>query len=180
MKPRLQWKKEWSRLIQQGVWDVTSVREKEDVAAEARKSGKTMQFGRLHGICVEKNHELEKGHPSRKYTGRVAFLGKQVTNQFYETASFQDLGNSPATMEAARFADCVGCAPIIRVRSPMRCRHMCKLNWVVTRVGYTYYLKLNPRTDRGRSCDTPWCDWSRSFTDIQTAECSGNNIVTLA
>ena len=39
------------------------------------------------------------------------FLGNQVTNQFYESASFQDLGNSPATMEAARFADCIGCAP---------------------------------------------------------------------
>ena len=103
--------KEWSRLIQQGVLDVASVREKEDVATEARRTGKNVQFGRLHGICVEKSHELEKGHLYRKYKGRVVFLGNQVTNQFYETASFQDLGNSPATMEAARFADCVGCSP---------------------------------------------------------------------
>ena len=38
-------------------------------------------------------------------------LGNQVKNQFWEAAFFQDLGNSPATFEASRWADFYGCLP---------------------------------------------------------------------
>jgi hypothetical protein len=39
----------------------------------------------------------------------VVFLGDQVTNQYFETAAFAGLGNSPATLEGARMADFYGC-----------------------------------------------------------------------
>ena len=97
--------KEWSRLRAQGVWDVNTVRERSSVAAEARNSNKNVQFGRLHGICVEKNSELEDGHPSRKFTRRVVFLGNQVRTQNYEAAVFQDQGKASGTMEAPRGGD---------------------------------------------------------------------------
>ena len=43
--------------------------------------------------------------------GGVVFQGNQVTNQSWEAAIFQDLGSSPATMEASRVADMWGCCP---------------------------------------------------------------------
>ena len=102
---------EWARLREKSVWDNSTVREWSEVAEEARKAGKEVQFGYLFGICVEKNSELPEGHPSRKFKGRVVFQGNRVVNQNWEAAVFQDLGNAPATMEASRSADCYGCAP---------------------------------------------------------------------
>ena len=52
---------EWTRLINAKVWDTSVVREWDDVAAEAVKTGKEVQFGYLFGICVEKGSELPKG-----------------------------------------------------------------------------------------------------------------------
>ena len=43
--------------------------------------------------------------------GRVVFHGNQVTSQSWDAAIFQDLGSSPATMEASRVADMWGCCP---------------------------------------------------------------------
>jgi hypothetical protein len=68
-------------------------------------------MGYLFGICVEKNSELPAGHPSRKFKGRVVFQGNRVVDQNWQRAVFEDLGNSPATMDASRAADCYGCAP---------------------------------------------------------------------
>ena len=55
---------------------------------------------RLHG--GEKNYQLPKGSPGRKFKGRGVLLGNQVKNQHWEAAFFQDLGNSPATFQASR------------------------------------------------------------------------------
>ena len=45
----------------------------------------------------------------RKFKGRGVLLGNQVKNQSFEAAMFQDLGNSPASFEASRWADFLGC-----------------------------------------------------------------------
>jgi len=78
---------------------------------EAKREGKEVHMARIHGICVEKNYQLPKGDPKRKFKGRGVLLGNQVKNQHWEAAFFQDLGNSPATFEAARWADYYGCLP---------------------------------------------------------------------
>ena len=83
--------KEWNT-IHQKVWDMWEVREKSDVLQEARRENRTIQFGRVYGLCVEKNAELPEGHPNRKFKGRVVFLGNRVMNQDYEAATFADLG----------------------------------------------------------------------------------------
>ena len=54
-------------------------------------------------------------NPLKKRKGWVVFQGNQVTNQSWEAAIFQDLGSSPATMEASRVADMWGCCPGHRV-----------------------------------------------------------------
>ena len=98
--------KEWDRLRAKNVWDETQVEEWDDV----RKCGEA-HMGYLFCICVEKNSELPDGHASKKYKGRVVFQGNRVVNQNWEAAMFQELGSSPATLEAARACDCYGCTP---------------------------------------------------------------------
>ena len=102
-------KKEWSGLIDQGVSDLGAVREYDAVAREAKAKGEEIHMARAHGICVEKHSQLPVGDPKRKFKGRGVLLGNQVKNQSFEAAMFQDLGNSPASFEASRWADFLGC-----------------------------------------------------------------------
>ena len=95
-------KKEWDKLVDQKVWDASSVCEWRDAAAKARKDGIEAQFGHIFAICVEKNSELPKGDPHRKFKGRVVFQGNRVVNQDWLEAGFQDLGSAPAGLEASR------------------------------------------------------------------------------
>ena len=104
-------RKEWLGQRAAGVYDFSVVREYDDVVREAKRNGTEVHMARIHGICVEKNYQLPKGNPSRKFKGRGVLLGNQVKNQFWEAAFFQDLGNSPATFEASRWADFYGCLP---------------------------------------------------------------------
>ena len=104
-------RKEWLGQHAAGVYDFSVVREYDDVVREAKKNGTEVHMARIHGICVEKNYQLPKGNPSRKFKGRGVLLGNQVKNQFCEAAFFQDLGDSPATFEASRWADFYGCLP---------------------------------------------------------------------
>ena len=104
-------RKEWLGQHAAGVYDFSVVREYDDVVREAKRNGTEVHMARIHGICVEKNYQLSKGNPSRKFKGRGVLLGNQVKNQFWEAAFFQDLGNSPATFEASRWADFYGCLP---------------------------------------------------------------------
>ena len=103
--------KEWKGLHDQGVFDFSIVREYDDVTAEAKRNKAEIHMARVHGICVEKNYQLPEGDPRRKFKGRGVLLGNQVKNQHWEAAFFQDLGNSPASSEASRWADFFGCLP---------------------------------------------------------------------
>ena len=104
-------RKEWDKLIAKGVWDMATVQEWGSVAARARRCGETVHHGSLATIVVEKNSELDEGDPARVFKGRTVFLGDQVHDQNWESAVFQDIGSSPATIEASRVADCYGLAP---------------------------------------------------------------------
>ena len=103
--------KEWKGLRDQEVFDFSMVREYDDVVAEAKKNKKEVHMARVHGICVEKNYQLPESNPGRKFKGRGVLLGNQVKNQHWEAAFFQNLGNSPASFEASRWADFFGCLP---------------------------------------------------------------------
>ena len=75
---------EWLGQHKQGVYDFSIVREYDDVVAEAKREGKEVHMARVHGICVEKNYQLPKGSPGRKFKGRGVLLGNQVKNQQWE------------------------------------------------------------------------------------------------
>ena len=75
---------EWLGQHKQGVYDFSVVREYDDVVAEAKREGKEVHMARVHGICVEKNYQLPKRSPGRKFKGRGVLLGNQVKNQHWE------------------------------------------------------------------------------------------------
>ena len=109
---------EWNRLRSVkrpdgnlGVWDESQVREWGKVRAEARRNGAKVNVGLVFGIVVEKNYELDKTDKRRKYKGRAVFQGNNVKDEEGNWAIFQELGSSPATMEAARCADAYGLFP---------------------------------------------------------------------
>ena len=69
-----------------------------------------IHFGYVFCFCVEKNAELQPEH--RKHEGRAVFQGNKVVDQNWDVAMFQDLGSSPANMDASRAAaDCYGRFP---------------------------------------------------------------------
>ena len=107
---KLRYKKHPS-LTKPGCWDESKVRARADVMADARKKGKIVHFGTIFGICVEKGSELHKDDGNRKFKGRYVFRGNDVKDQNWEAAMFQELGSSPAAMEASKSADFYGCLP---------------------------------------------------------------------
>ena len=99
------------RLRTAGCWDESRVREWRDVATEAQRNGVVAHAGRIFDIVAAKNAELPKGHPGRKFKGRVVFGGNQVYDQNWEVAMIQELSSCPATLEAAKVADVYGICP---------------------------------------------------------------------
>ena len=102
---------EWQSLRDHGVWDETNPQEWEDVRKKAQKDGRKIHLGYLFGICVQKNSELPDGNPAKKYKGRVVFQGNRVVDENYEAAQFGDGGSAPATIEANKWIDAMGCLP---------------------------------------------------------------------
>ena len=62
-------------------------------------------------ICVEKGSELPIGHELRKFKGRTVFQGNNVRDENSDVALFNELGSSPATMEAGKAVDAYGAQP---------------------------------------------------------------------
>ena len=87
---------EWDKLIKKKAWDMASVREWNDVSAEAKKKGKKAHVGKVFEICVEKGSELPPNDPLRKFKGRTVFQGNNVRDENSDSALFSELGSSPA------------------------------------------------------------------------------------
>jgi hypothetical protein len=100
--------KEWNKLEKQVAWELDKVREWKSVSNEAKANNTTVHVGRVFAFLVEKGSELPKGHPERKYKGRVVFQGNNVRDQGGEYALFEELSSAPATMEAGKAVDAYG------------------------------------------------------------------------
>jgi hypothetical protein len=70
-------KDEALKLVEKGAWDPSGVREWQQVADTARKTGEKAHVGRIFGIVVEKHPELPHGHPERRFKGRLVFQGNE-------------------------------------------------------------------------------------------------------
>ena len=102
-------KAEAAGLKKLGTWNEAGVREWSDVAAEARREGRTIHVGRLFAIGTIKHSEL----PEEKqiYKGRIVFQGSNVKDQSGMQAMFQQLSSSPASMSAGKNNVSYGCLP---------------------------------------------------------------------
>ena len=103
--------KEWDKLWEKTVFDISSVAEWSLVAQKARREGRTIHMGRAFGLMVERNYELPEDDPRRKLKYRVVVQGNQVHTQNWEAAVFQGVGSAPASMDAGKGVDIVGCLP---------------------------------------------------------------------
>ena len=107
-KAKAAMQKEWDNLSNKGCWDIKSVREMDDVRAEAKRTGKTIHLSRVAGLCTEKGSELAPDDPKRKYKGRVVYLGNQVRDEKWDHALFEELTSAPSTMQAGKALDAYG------------------------------------------------------------------------
>ena len=90
-------RKEADGLEKAGTWDLESVREKLDVAAEARRSNKSVHFGQLMSIVSEKFAELKE--ELRVLKGRIVFRGDIVRDEHGAIGVFQDLSANPTSVQ---------------------------------------------------------------------------------
>ena len=91
--------KEWEKLEKMPAWQLTKVRNKNEVIAEARNEGKKVHFASLMDVCHLKNSELEPQH--QKYRGRVVLRGDIVEDDLGPYAVFTEQGSSALQMTAA-------------------------------------------------------------------------------
>ena len=93
------------------VWQVTKVRNKNEVIAEARNDGITVHFASVIDTCHLKNSELE---PRFQNKGRAVLRGDMVKDDSGSYAVFTEQDSSVSQMTAAKLMDVIsrlpGCA----------------------------------------------------------------------
>jgi hypothetical protein len=88
--------KEANGLLAKGTWDLATVREKDDVVAEARANREKTHIGSLMTICSEKFAELEEQF--RVLKGRVVYRGDSAKDEEGAAAIYQNLSASPTSI----------------------------------------------------------------------------------
>ena len=84
--------KEWEKLQQLPVWQVTKVKSRKEVFQKAQKEGRTVHFATLTDMCHLKNSELEQKF--QKHKGRVVLRGDDVMDDSGSHAVFTEQGPS--------------------------------------------------------------------------------------
>ena len=80
-----------------GVWDLNSVREYDQVAAEARRSSVKVHFGQLMSLASVKFAELAKH--LQKMKGRIIYRGDCAKDEHGAAAVYQELGANPTSVQ---------------------------------------------------------------------------------
>ena len=86
-------------------WQLTKVKNKMEVIAEARKKGNTVHYASSMDLCHLKNSELEPQF--QKYKGRVVLRGDIVEDDSGSCAVFTEQGSSVSQMTAAKVMDII-------------------------------------------------------------------------
>ena len=84
-------------------WQLTKVKNKSEVIADARNKGRTVHFASLMDLCHLKNSELEPQF--QKYKGRVVLRGVTVKDDSGSYAVFTEQRSSAPQMTAAKVMD---------------------------------------------------------------------------
>ena len=91
--------KTWEKLEKIPAWQLTKVRNKEEVIEEARNKGRKVHVASLMDLCHLKNSELEPQY--RKCKGRVVLRGDIVKDDPGSYAVFTEQESSASQMTAA-------------------------------------------------------------------------------
>ena len=96
---RQQWSKH-RKNRENTAWQLTKVRNKNEVIAEARTKGRKVHFASLMDFCHLKNSEFEP--QCQKYKGRVVLRGDIVKDESGSYAVFTEQRSSASQMKAAK------------------------------------------------------------------------------
>ena len=97
--------KELGKLEKIPAWQLTQVRNKSEVIAEARNEGRTVHFASLGDLCHLNNSELQPQF--KKCKGRVVLRGDIVMDDSGSYAAFTEQGSSASQMTAAKVMDII-------------------------------------------------------------------------
>ena len=95
--------KVWEKLEKIPAWQLTKVRNKREVIAEARTEVRKVHFASLMDLCHLKNSELEPQFG--KYKGRIVLWGDIVKDDSGSYAVCTEQGSSASQMTAAKVMD---------------------------------------------------------------------------
>ena len=90
-------------------WQLTKVRNKKEVIAEARNKGNTVHVASLMDLCHLKNSELEPQF--QKYKGRDSLRGDTVKDDSGSHAEFTEQGSSASQRTVAKVMDIISRLP---------------------------------------------------------------------
>ena len=96
-------------LVKVGTWDLSSVREKEDVRKEAKASGVSVHFGQLMTIASIKFYEL--ADHLHKMKGRIVYRGDCAKDEHGAAAVYQELGANPTSVQGLNACLAYGSLP---------------------------------------------------------------------
>ena len=99
----------WEKLGKILAWQLTKVKNKNDVIAEARNKGHTVHFALLVILCHLGNSDLEPTF--QKYKGRVVLGGDIEQDDSGSYAVFTEQGSSASQMTAVKIMDIISRLP---------------------------------------------------------------------
>ena len=92
-------------------WDPSIVQERSSISYDSKRTGIKVCVAQIFEIWVVKKAELAVGDPENKFKGRAVLYGSWVKDEHYEVALFNEMGSSPASMQAGKAVDCFGSQP---------------------------------------------------------------------
>ena len=102
-------KAEAQGLLHEETWLPSTVIEKSDLIAWARKNMKKIHIGDLLLLCSIKFFEMPEAY--HKHKGRICFRGDNAKDQFGASAIYQDLSAAPTSIHSANCNLAYGCVP---------------------------------------------------------------------
>ena len=85
-------------MIEAGTWSLDSVREKDDMRAEAKRTGLSVHFGQLMTIASI-NFFFELAEHLHKLKGRIVYRGDCAKDEHGAAAVYQELGANPTSVQ---------------------------------------------------------------------------------
>ena len=107
--------KEWDKLMLRTTWDPTTVKEWSWVSHKSKTIGIKVHIAKMFEICVVKGAELEDDDPRKVFKGRAVLDGSWLKDENYDVALFNEMGSSPASMQAGKAVDVFGLQPEVDI-----------------------------------------------------------------